>query len=119
MGSLHHLPMAASTQARLLEQLVSEAIAAHPDKEVANAWASMARESIRRYAGPPMPSQPLLDLDSINGLDATQREQLQILVGGWLESYFNDVRHQLMDIHRDFMSLQKRVAELQAQQQEP
>lgn len=114
MGSLHHLPMAASTHARLLEQMVSEAIAAHPDAEVAAAWASMARETLRQYSGPPMPSQPLLDLDLVEGLDAQQRHQLHLLMQAWLESYFNDVRLQLMNIHRDFLTLQKRVAELEA-----
>lgn len=117
MGSLHHLPMAASTHARLLEQLVSEAIASHPDKAVADAWAAMARESVRRYASPPMPSQPILDLDSIQGLDTVQKAQLQSVVQEWLEHYLNDVRQQLMSIHRDFLSLQKQVAELETERQ--
>lgn len=117
MGSLHHLPTAASTHARLLEQLVSEAIAAHPDADIANAWAAMARESISRYAGPPLPSHPVLDLDSVEGLEPAQREQLQELVQKWLEHYLNDVRQQLMNIHRDFLVLQKRVAELEAERQ--
>ena len=95
MGSLHHLPMAASTHARLLEQLVNEAIASHPDKEVAEAWASLARESIRRYASPPMPSHPVLDLSGIQDLSDEQKAQVQNVVQEWLELYLNDVRQQL------------------------
>ncbi len=117
MGSLHHLPMAASTHARLLEQLVSEAIASHPDEEVAEAWARLARESLRRYASPPMPSQPVLDLSPIEGLTDEQKEQMQSVVQAWLECYLADVRQQLMSIHRDFLTLQKQVAELETERQ--
>ncbi len=114
MGSVHHLPTAASAHARLLEQLVCETISRHPDQQVANAWAAMARQSIGRYAHPPMPSQPLLDLDSVKGLSPDQIRQLQDLTQFWLESYLKDVRNQLMNIHQDLLALQKRVAEQEA-----
>ncbi|MGQ7844584.1 hypothetical protein ACUNV4_08915 [Granulosicoccus sp. 3-233] len=117
MGSLHHLPMAAGTHARLLEQLVNEAIASHPDVEVARIWASLAGESLRRYASPPMPSHPVLDLSRIDGLTAEQKTLVQSVVQEWLEHYLNDVRQQLMSIHRDFLSLQKQVAELETERQ--
>ncbi|ASJ72972.1 hypothetical protein [Granulosicoccus antarcticus] len=116
MGSLHHLPTAADAHARLLEQLVTQAIAAHPDPEVAQAWAAMARESIARYPSPPMPSQPVLDLEQVGGLDPKQSLRLQTITQDWLEGYLHDVRNQLMCIHRDFLVLQKRVAELEAAQ---
>lgn len=114
MGSLHHLPTAARVHIRLLEQLVSHAIASHPDADVAAAWAAMARESISRYASPPMPTKRILDLEQVGDLDPAQRQKLQAITQEWLESYLNDVRKQLMDIHRDFLSLQKRIAELEA-----
>ncbi len=113
MGSLHHLPTEAVAHQRLLEQLVTQAIACHPDAEVAEAWASMARESISRYASPPLPTHPILDLDQVSGLGPAQQKQLQAITQEWLANYLNDVRNQLMDVHRDFLSLQKRVAELE------
>lgn len=116
MGSLHHLPTAADAHARLLEQLVTQAIAAHPDAEVAQAWAAMSRESIGRYPGPPMPSQPVLDLDQVAGLKPEQSLRLQAVTQEWLGAYLNDVRNQLMSIHRDFLGLQKRLAELEVEQ---
>lgn len=115
MGSLHHLPTAATAHARLLEQLVSEMISRHPDKEVAEKWAKMARESMLRYPGPPLPSQPVLDLDTIENLNLEQKKQLLALTQKWLEYYFNDVRNQLMGMHRDLLGLQRRVAELEIQ----
>jgi hypothetical protein len=111
MGSLHQLPTAAGAHARLLEQMVSEAIARHPDARVAEIWAAMARESIKRYACPPLPSRPVLDLDKVTGLNPEQSLQLHAVTQAWLESYLNDVRNQLMSIHRDLLGLQKRVAE--------
>ncbi len=117
MGSLHHLPMAADSHARLLEQLVNEAIASHPDAEVATLWASLAKESLQRYASPPLPSHPVLDLSGIDGLSAEQKALMQGVVQEWLEHYLDDVRQQLMSIHRDFLSLQKQVAELDVDRQ--
>lgn len=111
MGTLHQLPTAAFAHTRLLEQLVTETIAGHPDPMVAKAWAKMARQSISRYASPPRPSQPMVDLDSVEGLNVEQCEQLHGLTQAWLESYLIDVRDQLMSIHADLLSLQKRVAE--------
>jgi hypothetical protein len=113
MGSLHHLPTEAGAHLRLLERLVSQAIASHPDTDVAEAWAAMARESMRRYASPPLPTQPILDLAQISTLDPSQSRQLQAITQAWLESYLQDVRNQLMCIHRDFLVLQKRIAELE------
>ncbi|NND89722.1 MAG: hypothetical protein HKN42_02575 [Granulosicoccus sp.] len=117
MGSLHHLPTAANAHARLLEQLVSETIARHPDRAVAEIWAVMARETISRYAAPPAPSQPVLDLDKVSGLTPLQCQQMHAVTQSWLESYLNDVRNQLMGIHRDLLGLQKRVAELEVERQ--
>ena len=116
MGSLHHLPTAASTHARLLQQLVSDSIATHPDPEVAAVWSAMARESITRYASPPLPSQPVLDLDKVPDLSPEQYQALHGLTQSWLENYLTDVRNQLMNIHRDLLGLQKRVAELEVAQ---
>ena len=117
MGSLHHLPMAADSHARLLEQLVNEAIAAHPDEEVARIWAGLAQESLKRYASPPMPTHPVMDLNRIEGLSDAQKASTQSVVQEWLEHYLEDVCQQLMCIHRDFLSLQKQVAELEVERQ--
>jgi len=112
MGKIHQIPTDATAHARLLEQLVSESIASHPDAEVAQRWSSMARDTLARFPGPPLPSQPDLNLQSVAGLDAADREALMVAVSDWLDSYFNDVRAQMMLIHRDLLSLQKQVAEL-------
>lgn len=113
MGSLHHLPTATTAHARLLDQLVGEMIGRHPDKAVAEKWAKMARESMLRYPGPPLPSQPVLGLDTVENLDLEQKNQLLDLTQEWLESYFNDVRNQMMEMHRDLLGLQRRVAEFE------
>ena len=115
MGDIHQIPTDATAHARLLEQLVSASIASHPDPEVARRWSEMAKHSLRRFPGPPIPSQPELNLDSLAGLSDADREALIVSVSAWLESYFNDVRSQMMDVHRDLLSLQKRVAELDVQ----
>ncbi len=114
MGSLHHLPTAASNHARLLEKLVGDMVRNHPDEQVAVAWEAMARESMRRYSAPPLPSQPILDLDSVEGLTSAQQKQLFAVTQQWLDSYLNDVRNQLMSIHRDMLGLQRQVAEYQS-----
>lgn len=117
MGTVHQLPNAAETQIRLLENLVKDLIAQHPDPDVAARWSSMAEKTIARYPGPPTPSQPVLDLSGINGLDKEQLAAIQTLTEQWLYSYFDDVRKQLLSVHRDLLSLQKKLAELQSTEQ--
>ena len=114
MGTVHQLPAAADAQARLLERLVNEMIAQHPDPEVARRWAEMARDTIARYPGPPIPSLPVLDLDGVEGLSAGQASAIHNVTQRWLESYFEDVRQQLMKMHNDLLRLQKTVAELES-----
>lgn len=113
MGSVHQLPSDADAQARLLEQLVTGIIGQHPDRQMANRWAMMARDTISRYPAPPPPTQAVLDLDQVEGLSTRQRAQVHELTQSWLLGYFNDVRGQLLNVHRDFMALQKRIAELE------
>lgn len=115
MGTVHRLPNAAETQIRQLENLVKNLIQQHPDAEVAARWSAMAEQTIARYPGPPLPSQPVLDLDSVAGLDKIQLAAIQALTEQWFCSYFDDVRKQLMSVHRDLLTLQKRLAELQTQ----
>lgn len=115
MGTVHQIPTTADAHLRLLQQLASEAISKHPDPQVAKRWADMASETILRYPGPPMPSQAVLDLDRVEGLDPAQQEDIELLLTQWLQSYFSDVRDQLMSVHNDMLRLQKRVAELEQQ----
>ena len=112
MGTVHQLPNSADANARLIEKLVSDMIARHPDPDVARRWADMARQTLSKYPGPPMPTQPVLDLDTIEGLSAAQANAIQLLTQDWLQAYFHDVSEQLMKVHRDLLSLQKTVAEL-------
>jgi hypothetical protein len=113
MGSIHQLPTSARVHARLLQQLVKDTIANHPDKRVAKAWADMAEQSLARYPGPPSPSHPVLDLDAVDELTSVQKQQVEELTKNWLEHYLADVRDQLMCVHRDLLVLQRRVAELE------
>ena len=113
MGSIHQLPTSAGVHARLLRQLVKDTIDNHPDKHVAKAWADMAQQSLARYPGPPLPTHPILDLDEIDELSGIQKQQIETLTKRWLEHYFADVRDQLMNVHRDLLVLQRRVAELE------
>ena len=111
MADIRYLPTARETSARLLERVVSEAIARHPDPGVARRWARMARESVARWPGPPLPSHPRLDFDSGGALDAERRARLMEAADRWMESYFGDVRDQMMEMHGEMLALQRRIAE--------
>lgn len=114
MGTVHHLPNAANAHQRILEKLVNDVISQHPDEIVAARWATMARQTLSRYPGPPMPTQPVLNLDAVKGLSSEQARAIQLLTEDWLQCYFDDVGDQLMQMHRDLLTLQKTVAELEA-----
>ena len=113
MGTIHQLPNHADAQVRLLEKVVTEMIDRHPDPEVASRWAQMAKETILRYPGPPHPTRPLLDLEKVDGLSAEQTQAIHAVTERWLQHYFDDVRAQLMNVHRDLLTLQKTIAELE------
>jgi hypothetical protein len=113
MGNIHYLSTPVDAQARLLEQWIAHTIAQHTDKDVARRWMEMASETARKYPGPPHPSQSELELAMLSDMDTEQREAVLGAVQAYLESYFNDVRGQLMSIHGDILRLQKRVAELE------
>lgn len=115
MGDIHHFPRTRNTETRLLEKLIDETISAHSDSRVAERWSGMAKKTFARYPGPPMPSQSMLDIDGIEGLDEEQRLCLLNALQQWLDSYFNDVNTQLLQVHGDLLVLQKRVAELEVE----
>jgi len=109
MSDIRYLPGARRNAARVLERAVGEAIARHPDADVAARWSAMARETIARWPGPPVPSMTRLELDL--GLDDARRARLGTALERWTESYFGDVRDQLMEMHGEMLALQRRVAE--------
>ena len=111
MGSIHYLPSVRESSARLLARTVGEAIGRHPDPRVAERWAAMARRSVARWPGPPLPSRPDVDLDALAGLDAAERARLLDALESWMDAYLVDVRDQLMEIHGELLALQRRVAE--------
>ena len=115
MGDVHRLPTAREASARLLERLVADAIGGHPDPRVATRWSAMARASIARHPGPPLPTRPVLDLDAVDGLSAPAREGVARAARAWLGSYFEDVRAELLAMQREMLTLQKRVAELEVE----
>jgi hypothetical protein len=113
MGDIHQLPTRQDAAARLLERIVIETIEACPDQRVAARWARLARETTHRYVSPPNPTHPQLNIQRIPDLDAQAREQIHAAAAAWLESYFDDVRAQMMAMHRDLLTAQKRIAELE------
>ena len=115
MGDIRYLPSARENAARLLERAVGEAIARHPDPEVAARWSAMAGETIARWPGPPSPTRARLELDS--GLDAARRAELLAVIERWIEGYFGDVRDQLTEMHGEMLALQRRVAELEVERE--
>lgn len=116
MAKLHYLPTATSIHSRVLKQMAGDMIGMHPDEHVASSWSEMAEESLQRYPGPPKPSMPIIALDDVPELSCKSRKKLHSIAKHWQESYFQDVRMQLMSIHRDMLCLQRRVAELERQQ---
>ncbi len=111
MGDIHYLPTGETIQARLLEKHIEKTISSHPDKDVAKRWNELAQASLKKYPGPPMPSQPVLDLDMLSGLTDEQRDAVVDAAQSYLEGYFEDVRQQLIRMHSDMLRLQKKVAE--------
>jgi len=111
MGDIHYLPTGETAQARLLEKHIRKTISSHPDQKVARRWNELAQASLKKYPGPPMPSQSVLDLDMLSRLSDEEREEVVDAVQGYLESYFEDVRQQLIKMHSDMLRLQKTVAE--------
>ncbi len=116
MGTLHQLPTDNNAHVRVLQRLVNDVISQHPDSAIASRWMIMAEQTLACYPGPPLPSQPLLNLSDVEGLSAEQVELIHTSCEDWMQSYFTDVLGQLMSVHADFLKLQKDVAELQAQQ---
>lgn len=113
MGDIHQLPTRRDAAVRLLERIVIETIKACPDQRVAERWATLAKETTRRYASPPDPTRPLMDIQRIPDLDPESQAQIHAAAAAWLENYFDDVRAQMMSMHRDLLSAQKRIAELE------
>ncbi|PID62227.1 MAG: hypothetical protein CSB44_03790 [Gammaproteobacteria bacterium] len=109
------MPNAATAHRRLLMQLVESAIAEHPDEDVATRWAQMAKDTLARYPAPPNPSTHTLDLTALNALDDRSRRDVLERLGRFLTDWQGDVRDQLMNVHRDFLLLQCRVAELEVE----
>lgn len=113
MDNVHHLRTSADSQARLLEQWITETIAQHPDAYVASRWAEMARETARKFPGPPAPSKTELNISELDSLTDKDRERVIAEVDLYVGSYFDDVRQLLMQVHSELLTLQKRVAELE------
>jgi len=116
LAEIHYLPGAREASVRLLERAVSEAIADHPDPRVAARWAAMARETVSRWPCPPTPSLGTLEFDGEDDLlDPPRRARLVALLERWVDSYFDDVRDQMMEMHGEILALQRRVAEQEAE----
>lgn len=113
MDNVHHLRTSTDSNARLLEQWITEIISKHPDAYVAARWSEMARETARKFPGPPAPTKTELDLSDLESLSEADRERVFTVVNSFVGSYFDDVRQQLMQVHGELLKLQKNVAELE------
>jgi len=115
MGDVHQLTPSANAQARLLEQWITEITSQHPDKLVAKRWSELARSTARKFPGPPAPSRAEIDLDHLSALSDDDKQRVLNEVEQFVASYFDDVRKQLMLVHNELLTLQKSVAELEAE----
>jgi len=113
MGDIHHLNTDTNTQARLLEQWITSMIATHPDEEVAQRWLEMAKDTARKFPGPPTPTQTEIDLSHIDSMSDEDKSNVLNEVERFMSGYFDDVRQQLMQVHTELLTLQKTVAELE------
>lgn len=113
MGDIHQLHTGASSQARLLEQWITEITSQHPDKAIAERWTELARVTAQKFPGPPLPNRTQIELDQLNKLSADDKHHVVNEIEQFITSYMNDVRLQLMEVHRELLSLQKNVAELE------
>jgi len=111
MADIVDFPQTKQHQARHLEHWVLEVIKQHPDAKVAARWERMAVQTCARFPGPPLPTRNVLELDSIAGLDTQTQNAVQQAVQEYLQSYFRDVNAQLLDVHKELLTLQKQVAE--------
>lgn len=114
MGDVHQLRTGANSQARLLEKWIVEITSQHPDETVAKRWSELARETARKFPGPPVPTQAEMDLDQLASLSTADKEQVFFEMERFISGYFEDVRQQLMEVHKELLSLQKSVAELES-----
>ena len=111
MGDIHHLRTGAESQTRLLEKWITQIIREHPDPLVAERWAELARETARKFPGPPSPTRSEINLDSVSGLSDVEKKQVMDEVEHFISGYFDDVRTQLMAVHSELLKLQKTIAE--------
>lgn len=111
MADIIDFPQSENHQSRHLQNWVVEVIRQHPDEHVAARWAAMAEQTCQLFPSAPWPTQETIDLDVLAALDDTTREAVLVAVQGFMQSYFSDVNAQLMAIHKELLTLQKRVAE--------
>jgi len=116
MGDVHQIGTNKASQTRLLEQWIIETISQHPNESVAKRWTEMARETARKFPGPPSPSQSEIDLTGLQSISAVDKEHVLNELEQFMNGYFDDVRQQLMLVHTELLGLQKTIAELEVGQ---
>lgn len=111
MADIVDFPRKQSHQTRELQQWVTDVIKQHPNKNVAARWTQMAQRTCQQFPGAPWPTQEAIDLDALAPLDASTQEAVLTAVQSFMQSYFADVNHQMMQMHKEMLTLQKQVAE--------
>jgi len=117
MGDVHQLNTSKTSQARLLEQWITQTISQHPNQAVAKRWAQLASRTATKFPGPPVPTQTELNLDDLQSLTPADKAHVMNELERFMSGYFDDVRNQLMQVHAELLALQKTVAELETGQE--
>jgi hypothetical protein len=98
---------------RELERVVVEGLK-HPNEEVLSLWKEMAVAAVRKYPGPPNPTQPQLNFTLPGSVSAAETDNIRKEVKEFFKNYQNDVQNQMTEILKDIFLLQKEVAECRA-----
>ncbi|MBX2880679.1 MAG: hypothetical protein KTR32_12130 [Granulosicoccus sp.] len=114
MGTVHQFPNAAETQVRMLENLIKDLIDQQSDPELAARWSVMAEQAMARYPTASSPDQSVLDLSRVKGLDPAQAAQIHALTEQWLYCHLESVRQQMLTVHQNLLSLQKKLSEIES-----
>lgn len=98
---------------RELERVVAQGLQ-HPDDKVLSLWKEMAVAAVRKYPGPPDPTQPQLNFNLPGSMSESETDNIRASVQDFFKNYQNDVQNQTMEMLRDICLLQKEVAECRA-----
>jgi len=95
---------------RGLERLLEEGMK-HPDENVLALWTELVKESLRKYPGPPTPTQSQISIEFPECVSQKEIERIVVPIKEFIASYKNDVQEIMQNMLTDIALLQKEVAE--------